>query len=386
MTSTRRFKSALIPAVFSCLAIAKDARPGGGPGDYQALKEVPPFVLDYAPLVHLYSKESFWPSDIGEHLEHTVPFLNWTKIEGSMNQTVDNVGKLNQLDDGRWVYLKSEDEIDVGKDKYIKNLPTWLTSAHNKPARSEIDRDKKILNGSATEMDSQRVIIPEDDMDTWFDLGLSSFRPSAEEHAREFTIYGRKQKRSDRVRKSPLLPGRSSAPAVLLVVEKGEGVVDAFWFYFYSYNLGNSVFTFRFGNHVGDWEHSAVRFYRGVPKAVFLSQHAGGAVYTYSAVEKYGKRVSSFFVGGYKVRSNEAYTFFNLHIHSILYSWSLSTNTRAACALFCKRYPRDVCNTRSSTVCSTLPHSPRYHRPWPSLGSINESLRLPLQHNSCRWL
>jgi hypothetical protein len=88
------------------------------------------------------------------------------------------------------------------------------------------------------------------------------------------------------------MPGRSNAPAILIVVDKGEGIVDAFWFYFYSFNLGNEVFRVRFGNHVGDWEHSLVRFHNGKPKAVYMSEHSSGDAYTYEAVEKIGLRVS----------------------------------------------------------------------------------------------
>ena len=80
----------------------------------------------------------------------------------------------------------------------------------------------------------------------------------------------------------------------MVVVDKGEGVVDAFWFYFYSYNLGNKVFNIRFGNHVGDWEHTAIRFYNGKPKAIFFSEHDGGASYSWDAVEKIGERVRVF--------------------------------------------------------------------------------------------
>ena len=54
------------------------------------------------------------------------------------------------------------------------------------------------------------------------------------------------------------------APATLIVVDKGNGWVDAFWFYFYSFNLGPFVMgSGPYGNHVGDWEHSLVRFYQG---------------------------------------------------------------------------------------------------------------------------
>lgn len=40
------------------------------------------------------------------------------------------------------------------------------------------------------------------------------------------------------------------------------------------------------GNHVGDWEHTMVRFANGVPTGVWFSQHANGQAFRYSAVEK----------------------------------------------------------------------------------------------------
>lgn len=76
------------------------------------------------------------------------------------------------------------------------------------------------------------------------------------------------------------------APAVLIVVDKGE-YVDAFWFYFYSFNLGPFVMGGGpYGNHVGDWEHSLVRFYNGVPKLVWMSAHGGGTAYKFEAMER----------------------------------------------------------------------------------------------------
>lgn len=92
--------------------------------------------------------------------------------------------------------------------------------------------------------------------------------------------------------------GHSSAPAVLVVIPKHDGIVDAFWFYFYSYNLGNKVLDVRFGNHVGDWEHTLVRFRNGKPEYVFLSEHNFGEAYAFSALEKIGKRPVTFSATG----------------------------------------------------------------------------------------
>jgi hypothetical protein len=81
--------------------------------------------------------------------------------------------------------------------------------------------------------------------------------------------------------------GYSRAPSVLVLVDKGSGILDAFWFFFYSYNLGQTVFNIRFGNHVGDWEHAMIRFEAGIPRALYLSEHEGGQAYAWAALEKH---------------------------------------------------------------------------------------------------
>ncbi len=79
-----------------------------------------------------------------------------------------------------------------------------------------------------------------------------------------------------------------NAPATLLVVDKGNGWVDSYWFYFYSFNLGPFVMGGGpYGNHVGDWEHSLVRFYNGVPQFLWMSAHGGGGGYFYKGLETY---------------------------------------------------------------------------------------------------
>ena len=45
----------------------------------------------------------------------------------------------------------------------------------------------------------------------------------------------------------------SANTSVVVVNDHGDGTVDAFYFYFYSFNLGNKVAGDNRGNHVGDW-------------------------------------------------------------------------------------------------------------------------------------
>ena len=287
MSNNWRFNIALISAILSWSVAARSSpiwpegkmRPGDWAGDSRVLKDIPQYVLDYAPLVHLNSKEYFWPSDMSEHLEHVQTYVNDTRVAGQ--STVGDLGELNNLDglNGRWVYLESNDYIDMWKDANIKGLPPWLTGKHNIPVAP--------ADGAKAQVQAVLEDLPawDEDFHIWHTVGRKQ-SSSPEELPPAMN-----ERRSDEPIKTPSVGGRSSAPAVLIVVEKDEGVVDAFWFFFYSYNLGNSVFTFRFGNHVGDWEHATMRFYNGVPKVMFLSEHEGGKGFTYHAAEKYGKRV-----------------------------------------------------------------------------------------------
>ena len=207
---------------------------------HEVLTEIPQFVLDYAPFVHLYSEEKFWPCDIAEHLLHTTPDLNYTPIEDEQQvSNLTNLDELNEYENGRHVFLTSNDNVE--------DRPDWLGGQKNIPNEfsenicDEVRCHSKLMQAPI----------------------------------------GRRSQ-----------GGRSDAPAVLVTVNKGDGVVDAFWFFFYSYNLGNVVLNVRFGNHVGDWEHTLVRFHHGKPVAVYYSEHDFGSAYSYDAVEKIGKRVS----------------------------------------------------------------------------------------------
>jgi hypothetical protein len=53
------------------------------------------------------------------------------------------------------------------------------------------------------------------------------------------------------------LQTENAASAVIIVVDKsavvGDGVVDVFYMYFYTYNKGPEALGHQVGNHLGDW-------------------------------------------------------------------------------------------------------------------------------------
>ena len=279
------------------------SNPNDWSDDERVVREIPPYVFDHAPLVHLYSGEKFWPCDIAEHLLHVTPHLNYTPIQArSEVLNLTSLNKLNEWNKGRFVYLQSNDNVEERPDWLAgeKNIP-------NKPSGSGQQDDEE--DDAWSEWDGT---VPGEILDDaarregWYEAGEGSTRDQGGDRHRPHmeklpvptdTVEGEELVDDLHVRvlhgNSPKRTrgGRSDAPAVLVVVDKGHGIIDAFWFYFYSFNLGNVVFNVRFGNHVGDWEHSLVRFQHGKPKAVFFSEHNFGEAYSYDAVEKIGKRV-----------------------------------------------------------------------------------------------
>lgn len=173
--------------------------------------EIPQYAIDYAPYVHLYSEERYWPYDIAQFVTNFhVTYKNGTLVEGTDKEL--NISMLGHLPLRPNLYLTSNEDFDTD--------PEWITGSKNKPS---------LVNGET-----------------------------------------------------------KNAPATLIVVDKGNGWVDAFWFYFYSFNLGPFVMgSGPYGNHVGDWEHSLVRFYNGTPVIVWMSAHGGGGAYYYHNLEKH---------------------------------------------------------------------------------------------------
>ncbi|KAI5283700.1 Vacuolar protein sorting-associated protein 62 [Ascosphaera aggregata] len=256
-----------------------------------ARNKIPSYVFEYAPLVHLHSEEQYWPSDIGEHLLHTVPYLNYTAVPLEYrNASLDSLDILNQWEKGRFVFLTS--------DSNVEERPDWIEARHNipQPGNPPVDEEwfpgvyANACNDAVDDIDDpSRREDTEKDADNELN-DAEHHKTTTTEKSLSHSSQKLQSRSQQQLRPPNLTPGRSSAPVVLIVVDKGDGIVDAFWFYFYSFNLGNVVLGIRFGNHVGDWEHSLVRFHHGKPKSIFFSAHSAGEAYSYDAVEKIGKR------------------------------------------------------------------------------------------------
>lgn len=78
--------------------------------------------------------------------------------------------------------------------------------------------------------------------------------------------------------------------AAIIMHDHGDGTVDAYYMYFYAFNYGDVVLGQVLGDHVGDWEHTMLRFVNGQPTAMWFSIHDYGECYTYDAVSKSGGR------------------------------------------------------------------------------------------------
>ncbi|KFA45962.1 hypothetical protein S40293_07323 [Stachybotrys chartarum IBT 40293] len=251
----------------------------------RVLKDVPDYVLKHAPLVHLYSGEHFWPSDIREHIEHMTPHVGQELINSTDPWTLHNLHDLDQQ--AQRVILRSNDDVE--------SRPDWLHSDHNIPSPFDSDDDDDDGDGDdhPTIPPARRGRYNHQERTTWYDVDkdhplhrISDPRRVGSQPKPKFDSARKLHSRGHR----PDDDGYSKAPAVLVLVDKGSGVLDAFWFFFYSYNLGQTVLGIRFGNHVGDWEHCMMRFENGEPRAIFFSEHEGGQAYAYEAVEKYGDR------------------------------------------------------------------------------------------------
>lgn len=96
--------------------------------------------------------------------------------------------------------------------------------------------------------------------------------------------------------------GFSQSNVTLVAVNKTAsiepGVVDIFYFLFYSFNDGDDVGGQKYGNHVSDIEYIMIRFYSGEPRYIFLSQHQDGQAYEWNAMQKEGNKPIVYIAAG----------------------------------------------------------------------------------------
>lgn len=190
--------------------------------DNKSLKQrgnVPQYVIDNSPLLHLYSEEKYWPADVKD-------FVKRFQLRDHSGEKIINE-HLRDLSDLQEYYSV---ELENGTWGRVSSEGTYMTSL------DDFDKDPDWLLGEQPEYGTGHI---------------------------------------------------KKAPAVLFVVDKGNGWVDAFWFYFYPFNWGPYIMgSGPWGNHVGDWEHSLVRFYKGEPQYLWMSAHGGGSAYKFEAIEK----------------------------------------------------------------------------------------------------
>ncbi|PTB73813.1 hypothetical protein M440DRAFT_1440742 [Trichoderma longibrachiatum ATCC 18648] len=90
------------------------------PHGHHDTPKVPAFVLDFAPLIALHQGEIFFPSDIGQQLVHTIPRVNFTRVDKGSHLTLDNLNGLNKFGNTS-VFLTSKDDVtDLARE------PSWV--------------------------------------------------------------------------------------------------------------------------------------------------------------------------------------------------------------------------------------------------------------------
>ncbi|OAL34113.1 hypothetical protein AYO20_06568 [Fonsecaea nubica] len=230
---------------------------------------VPQYVLDYAPIVWLHSDDPYMPSDILTHILHTSPRVGFDPItEATPLASLENLSLLNAYGkDGTDVFLTAVDDVSTFPDWVLGETPDATTGAlTNSTACAVVVVEKTTKKGK--HVDPQ--------------------------HGQQEVL-----------------------------------VLDAFYFYFYSWNEGadisqvlpplNRLFPDskpgdHYGNHLGDWEHNMVRFQNGKPTGIYFSHHTSGESCAWddeACLSKQGERPVVFSARG----SHANYPSAGSHVH-----------------------------------------------------------------------
>jgi hypothetical protein len=214
-------------------------------GRAKILEEIPDYVLAHAPLVHLYSGENFWPADMAEHIRHMEPLLaDGLLVNASEPLELGDLGQLNAQNST--VYLTSKDDVE--------SRPEWLHSHVGIPAPFDDDDRKGAGDGDGGRGQDEHWGWRDDtrpsEGTTWWDVD-KEHPPHRIADPRKLSDgqrdRQRRQRQSRAFRESQQHPlvggsqedekpnnhssGYSDGPAVLVLVDKGAGILDAFWFF-----------------------------------------------------------------------------------------------------------------------------------------------------------
>ncbi|KAB5592401.1 putative effector protein [Ceratobasidium theobromae] len=94
----------------------------------QTSGDLPSYALAYAPMIHLYSKEDYWPSDPAVHLQHVVA----EKDDYTVDKAAPNpltLANLNYRGSNENTWLTSKDNITV------EPKAEWIRSTYGKPGK-----------------------------------------------------------------------------------------------------------------------------------------------------------------------------------------------------------------------------------------------------------
>ncbi|KAL8291470.1 hypothetical protein RQP46_002448 [Phenoliferia psychrophenolica] len=99
---------------------------------------LPDYALTYAPVVYLYSNESWWPSSVETHLANVQPEVNYTRVASSpSNLTIANVNFA--ANNSEAIYLTSKDNVGASPQA------SWITSEYGAPKDGKSDSPTHIV-------------------------------------------------------------------------------------------------------------------------------------------------------------------------------------------------------------------------------------------------